>query len=234
MRVVIADDAVLFREGLARCSPTAASTWSGRPATRTSSAPPCAARARSSRSSTSACRRRTPTRARAPRARSAPSIPTWRCSCSRRRSRCSTRSSSSASGPRASATCSRTACSTCGDFYESARRVGRGGTVVDPEVVGQLMGRRREHDPLRELTAAGAGGARADGRRRLERGHRRAARAQPEDRRVARERDLPQARPRRRSRTSTAACSPCCGSCGRTERCTAGAQCGPPQVGSKG
>jgi DNA-binding NarL/FixJ family response regulator len=38
------------------------------------------------------------------------------------------------------------------DFYESARRVGRGGTVVDPEVVGQLMGRRRERDPLAELT----------------------------------------------------------------------------------
>jgi DNA-binding NarL/FixJ family response regulator len=38
------------------------------------------------------------------------------------------------------------------DFYDAARRVGRGGTVVDPEVVGRLMGRRREHDPLAELT----------------------------------------------------------------------------------
>ena len=38
------------------------------------------------------------------------------------------------------------------EFYESVRRVGRGGTAIDPEVVGQLMGRRREHDPLEELT----------------------------------------------------------------------------------
>ena len=38
------------------------------------------------------------------------------------------------------------------EFFESVRRVGRGGTVVDPGVVGQLMGRRRERDPLEELT----------------------------------------------------------------------------------
>jgi DNA-binding NarL/FixJ family response regulator len=38
------------------------------------------------------------------------------------------------------------------EFLESVRRVGRGGTVVDPEVVGQLMGRRRARDPLAELT----------------------------------------------------------------------------------
>jgi DNA-binding NarL/FixJ family response regulator len=38
------------------------------------------------------------------------------------------------------------------EFLDAVRRVGRGGTVVDPEVVGQLMGRRRRHDPLAELT----------------------------------------------------------------------------------
>jgi DNA-binding NarL/FixJ family response regulator len=38
------------------------------------------------------------------------------------------------------------------EFYESVRRVGRGGTVVDPEVVGQLIGRRRRRDPLDVLT----------------------------------------------------------------------------------
>jgi DNA-binding NarL/FixJ family response regulator len=38
------------------------------------------------------------------------------------------------------------------DFYEAVRRVGKGGTAVDPEVVAQLMGRRREHDPLEELS----------------------------------------------------------------------------------
>jgi len=38
------------------------------------------------------------------------------------------------------------------EFLESVRRVGRGGTAVDPEVVAQLMGRRREADPLEELS----------------------------------------------------------------------------------
>jgi DNA-binding NarL/FixJ family response regulator len=38
------------------------------------------------------------------------------------------------------------------EFFESVRRVGRGGTAIDPEVVGQLVGRQRERDPLEELT----------------------------------------------------------------------------------
>jgi DNA-binding NarL/FixJ family response regulator len=38
------------------------------------------------------------------------------------------------------------------EFLESVRRVARGGTAVDPEVVAQLVGRRREHDPLEELS----------------------------------------------------------------------------------
>jgi len=38
------------------------------------------------------------------------------------------------------------------EFLEAVRRVAGGGTVIDPEVVGQLMGRRRERDPLEELT----------------------------------------------------------------------------------
>ncbi|HEU0304594.1 MAG TPA: response regulator transcription factor [Gaiellaceae bacterium] len=38
-------------------------------------------------------------------------------------------------------------------FLESVRRVGRGETAVDPEVVSQLMGRKREADPLEGLSA---------------------------------------------------------------------------------
>jgi DNA-binding NarL/FixJ family response regulator len=38
------------------------------------------------------------------------------------------------------------------DFLEAVRRVARGGTAVDPEVVAQLLGRRRPDDPLTELT----------------------------------------------------------------------------------
>jgi DNA-binding NarL/FixJ family response regulator len=38
------------------------------------------------------------------------------------------------------------------DFLEAIRRVAAGGTAVDPQVVSQLLGRRREEDPLAELT----------------------------------------------------------------------------------
>jgi DNA-binding NarL/FixJ family response regulator len=38
------------------------------------------------------------------------------------------------------------------EFLEALRRVAAGGTAIDPEVVGQLMGRRRRRDPLEELS----------------------------------------------------------------------------------
>jgi DNA-binding NarL/FixJ family response regulator len=38
------------------------------------------------------------------------------------------------------------------DFLDAVRRVGKGGSAIDPEVIAQLYGRRREHDPLGELT----------------------------------------------------------------------------------
>ena len=38
------------------------------------------------------------------------------------------------------------------DFLEAVRRVGKGGTAIDPEVIGQLLGRRREASPLDDLT----------------------------------------------------------------------------------
>ncbi len=38
------------------------------------------------------------------------------------------------------------------DFLEAVRRVGRGGTAIDPDVIAQLFGRRRDHDPLDDLT----------------------------------------------------------------------------------
>lgn len=39
-----------------------------------------------------------------------------------------------------------------GDFVDAVRRVAHGGSVIDPEVVGRLVGRRRGGDPLGELT----------------------------------------------------------------------------------
>ena len=38
------------------------------------------------------------------------------------------------------------------DFLEAVRRVARGGTAIDPHVIAQLLGRPREDDPLAELT----------------------------------------------------------------------------------
>ena len=38
------------------------------------------------------------------------------------------------------------------EFLDALRRVAAGGTVLDPEVVGQLLVRRRRDDPLRNLT----------------------------------------------------------------------------------
>jgi DNA-binding NarL/FixJ family response regulator len=38
-------------------------------------------------------------------------------------------------------------------FVEAVRRVGEGGSVLDPEVVARMVGRRREGDPLAALTA---------------------------------------------------------------------------------
>lgn len=39
-----------------------------------------------------------------------------------------------------------------GEFAEAVSRVGAGGSVIDPEVVAALLGRRRHHDRLDELT----------------------------------------------------------------------------------
>jgi DNA-binding NarL/FixJ family response regulator len=38
------------------------------------------------------------------------------------------------------------------DFIQSVNRVAAGGTAIDPDVVGQLLGRRRAHNQLDELT----------------------------------------------------------------------------------
>ncbi|MEX2195857.1 MAG: response regulator transcription factor [Thermoleophilaceae bacterium] len=37
-------------------------------------------------------------------------------------------------------------------FVDSVRRVGDGGSALDPEVVARLLGRRREQDPVSDLT----------------------------------------------------------------------------------
>jgi DNA-binding NarL/FixJ family response regulator len=40
-----------------------------------------------------------------------------------------------------------------GELTDAVRRVVAGGSVIDPEVVARLLGRRRRHSPLDELTS---------------------------------------------------------------------------------
>jgi DNA-binding CsgD family transcriptional regulator len=47
---------------------------------------------------------------------------------------------------------SRTGCQNLGAFAVDIRRVAAGEVVIDPELVSRLVGRRREHDTLAELT----------------------------------------------------------------------------------
>ena len=66
-----------------------------------------------------------------------------------------------------------------GDFLDAVRRVAAGGTALDPEVVAQLLVRRRD-DPIEPPHPAGAAGAAAHGRRAVQQRDRRDAEGQPE------------------------------------------------------
>ena len=57
-----------------------------------------------------------------------------------------------AAAPRASATCSRTGVAEVERLTEAVERVAAGGSVLDPEVVAQMLGRSREEGPLDALT----------------------------------------------------------------------------------
>ena len=57
-----------------------------------------------------------------------------------------------------------------GSLAEAVRRVARGGSVIDPDVIRCLVGRRRTPDPPRRADPSRAGGARADGGRGVKRG----------------------------------------------------------------
>ena len=79
-------------------------------------------------------------------------------------------------------------------FLDAVRRVAGGGSALDPEVVAQLLGRRRRNDPLDALTPREREVHGADGRGPLQRGHRRHPGGHRARGREARHLDLPQAR----------------------------------------
>ena len=104
------------------------------------------------------------------------------------------------------------------EFAAAVRRVAEGGSALDPALVTQLVGRRRQHDPIEELTPARARGAGADGRGPLEPGDRRAPLRHAAGGREAHHEHLREAAPAARRRRITAGCSPCWRSCGPSGR----------------
>ena len=128
VRVVLADDSVLFREGLARLLADTASRWSARPATPTR----CTRWSRGTTPDVVVTDIRMPPdqlqrRACWPRSGSAPSIPAWASWCCPSTSRPGRRSGCSRTRRSASATCSRTGCRTSRSSPTTVRRIARGG-----------------------------------------------------------------------------------------------------------
>ncbi len=80
------------------------------------------------------------------------------------------------------------------DFLDAARRVADGGSALDPQIVATLIGAPRPVSALERAVPARDRGARADGRGPDQRRHRQAAVADREDRRGARALDPDEAR----------------------------------------
>ena len=80
-------------------------------------------------------------------------------------------------------------------FIDAVRRVARGGTALDPEVVQRMVGAQTRGRAARRADSRRPGSARADGRGALEPGHRRRAGRDRGSGRAARHLDLQQARP---------------------------------------
>ena len=81
------------------------------------------------------------------------------------------------------------------EFVGAVRRVAEGGSALDPVIVSTMLSRQRTDDPLAELTPTRARGAGAHGKWQLEPGNRRQARHHPARGREVRLLDLRQARP---------------------------------------
>ena len=86
------------------------------------------------------------------------------------------------------------------EFADAVRRVGEGGSALDPTVVSQLVGRHRRDDPLADLTPREREVLEPDGRGPLELGDRGGARRHGARGREARDEHLRQAAPAGRAR----------------------------------
>ena len=211
-RIVLAEDSVLLREGLVRLLTDAgfdvveavADAESFLRAVEVAAARPRA-------SSTCACRRRSPTRACAPRSSSGSSTRTIAVVVLSRVRRGELRHRA-ARGPGARR---RVPVEGPGRRRRRVRRTPcggwpAGGTALDPEVVSQLLSRGTAPRPARAAEPARDRGAAADGRGAVEHGHRGGPGRERGRRREARLAASSPSSTCHRPSTTTAACSPCC------------------------
>ena len=156
LRIVLADDSVLLREGIARLLEDAGHGDRRPVGQRRRPAPPGATSTGPTwRSSTSGCRRPSPTTAFVRRARSAAACPRSACSCSRSTSSSSTRSSCSRAAGPASAICSRTGSPTWTTSRPPSAGSPTSGAALDRDVVRELVRRPNRPAEVDELTDEG-------------------------------------------------------------------------------
>ena len=153
MRVVIAEDLFLLRDGLIRhaAGPRLRDRRGGRQRRRLLAALTSEQAGRGHRRRPAAAdvhRRGDAGRAGGP-ARGARAC---RCSCCPSTSSSCTPASCWPTAAAGSATCSRTGCSTVRQFVDAVRRVAAGGTAMDPEVIARLLARSAGDGRLAALT----------------------------------------------------------------------------------
>ena len=153
VRVVIAEDLALLRDGLTRLL----QAFDFEVVAAVDNGPGAAAGAdsstgRTSRSSTCGCRRRSPTRGCRPRSRPGrrcPGLPVLVLSQHVEQLYARELLTDGTGGV---GYLLKDRVSNVGQFIDAVKRVADGGTVMDPEVVAQLLARRRRDDPLADLT----------------------------------------------------------------------------------
>ena len=152
MRIVIVEDSVLLREGIARLLNESGHEVVGQLVDADAlRRPPSPSFARISSCSTCACHRRSPTRASKPRWQCAPRHPSQPILVLSQYVEERYATELLASDSQGIGYLLKERVADVGDFVDACQRVAAGGTVLDPEVVAQLLARRRR-GPFDDLT----------------------------------------------------------------------------------